>query len=81
MEGVEGAHLQTPGAPPAMIGIDGDAGGEPGTVTEIGDDHFVVAAGGGSIKVMRVRPHDDGKLKAPDYVAKVGLTVGTVLGG
>ncbi len=60
--------------------IDGDPGGQPGEITAVADDHFVVAAQGGAIKVMRVRPHDDKKLHANDYIAKVGLKAGKVLG-
>lgn len=60
--------------------IDGDPGGEPGTVVEIGDDYFTVAASGGAVKIMRVRPHDDKKVQSGDFISKVGLTVGTVLG-
>ncbi|HBT44080.1 MAG TPA: hypothetical protein DEB21_19400, partial [Rhodospirillaceae bacterium] len=60
--------------------VDGDTGGKPGEVVDIADDHILVAAPGGAVKVMRLRPHDDKKITAPEYVAKVGLQKGKVLG-
>ena len=60
--------------------VDGDTGGKPGEVMAIEDDHILVAATGGAVKVMRLRPHDDKKITAADYVAKTGLKTGKVLG-
>ncbi len=57
-----------------------DGSGKAGEVIELGDDGFTVAASGGAIKVLKVRPHDDKKIDASDFVAKTGLTKGTVLG-
>jgi len=54
--------------------------GAPGEVLEVADDGFTVAARGGAIKVMRVRPHDDKKIQANEYIEKSGLAVGDVLG-
>lgn len=51
-----------------------------GEILSIEDDHFLVAAQGGAIKVMRVKPHDDGKLQATDFISKVSLQAGQVLG-
>jgi methionyl-tRNA formyltransferase len=58
-----------------------DAAGEPGQVVDVTPEDFTVAAGGGAIRISRVRPHDDKKIPAGDYAARAGLTVGTGLGG
>ncbi len=52
----------------------------PGTVIEITDDGFLVAANGGSIFVKRVQPAGSAKLKAAEFVASAGLQVGDRLG-
>ncbi|MFQ5763521.1 MAG: methionyl-tRNA formyltransferase [Rhodospirillales bacterium] len=57
-----------------------DAAGEPGEVVDVSDDGFTVAAQGGGILVKRVRPADDKKIDAADYVAKSGLAKGARLG-
>ena len=54
--------------------------GDPGSVIAAEDGSFTVAAGGGAIRVDRVRPHDDKKISAGDYAAKAGLSVGAKLG-
>jgi methionyl-tRNA formyltransferase len=56
------------------------SGGAPGEVVEVGDAGFTVAAGGGGIRVKRVRPAGGGKIAAADYAAASGLTQGTRLG-
>jgi methionyl-tRNA formyltransferase len=58
-----------------------EAAGEPGEVTDVNDDGFTVAANGGGIAVKRVRPHDDKKIGAADYIGKSGLAQGARLGG
>ncbi len=58
-----------------------DVTGPPGEVTDISDDGFTVAAGGGGIQVHRVRPPDSGKIPAAEYVGLSGLAAGDVLGG
>ena len=58
-----------------------DADGEPGEVTDVADDSFTVAVQGGGIQIKRVRPHDDKKISAADFVAASGLAKGTRLGG
>lgn len=57
-----------------------DASGAPGEVTAVSEDSFTVAADGGGILVKRVRPHDDRKIAAADYIGKSGLAAGTRLG-
>lgn len=52
----------------------------PGTVLEINDDGFLVAASGGSIFVKRVQPQGSAKMKAAEFVAASGLQVGDKLG-
>lgn len=52
----------------------------PGTVLEINDDGFLVAASGGSIFVKRVQPQGSAKVKAAEFVAASGLQVGDKLG-
>ena len=54
--------------------------GAPGEVIDINDDGFAVAAGDGAIRIRRVRPHDDKKIPASDFVVKGGIAVGAVLG-
>ena len=58
-----------------------DVTGPPGEVTDISDDGFTVAAGGGGIQVHRVRPPDSGKIPAAEYLGLSGLAAGDVLGG
>ena len=59
---------------------DGTTPGEAGTVTAISDDGFEVAAGDGSVKVMRVRAAGQGKVPAAEFAATAGLQVGHRLG-
>ncbi len=56
--------------------VDGTTPGEAGTVTRIADDGFEVAAGDGSIKVMRVRAAGQGKVPAAEFAVTAGLRVG-----
>jgi hypothetical protein len=44
-------------------------------------DGFTIAANGGGIAIKRVRPHDDKKIGAADYIEKSGLAKGARLGG
>lgn len=60
--------------------VESNLGGQPGEVLSVEEDHFMVAAQGGSIKVMRVKPHDDKKLYAKDYVSDSSIEVGKILG-
>ncbi len=57
------------------------AKGKPGEVVEVSGDSFTVAARGGGIRVLRVKPADDKKVAAADYIAKSGLKKGVMLGG
>ena len=52
----------------------------PGTVVEIAQEGFLVAANGGSIFVKRLQPKGSPKIKAPEFVASVGLQAGDKLG-
>ena len=52
----------------------------PGTVVEITDRGFLVAANGGSILVKRVQPAGSGKMKAAEFAASSGIQVGDRLG-
>jgi methionyl-tRNA formyltransferase len=52
----------------------------PGTVCEIAEDGFLVAANGGSIFVKRVQPAGAGKSSAAEFAASAGLKVGDRLG-
>jgi methionyl-tRNA formyltransferase len=56
-----------------------DMSGEPGSVLAIDDDGILIAAGGGSIRVMKVRA-EAGKVTAAEYAAAAGLEVGAKLG-
>lgn len=55
-------------------------GGNPGEVTSIGDDGIEVAANGGSIRIVKVRPEKEGKIAAIEYASSTGLAVGSQLG-
>lgn len=57
-----------------------EGAGKPGEVLAVDGDGFTVAAGGGAIRVERVRPHDDKKISAGDFAAKAGLAAGARLG-
>ena len=52
----------------------------PGTVIGVGDDGIVVAAGGGAIRVMKLRPAGAGKIAAAELAASGALPVDTRLG-
>ncbi len=54
--------------------------GEPGTVLSVADDSFEVAAQGGSIRVMRVRPQGGKKMDAGEFARAAGLSAGKRLG-
>ena len=56
------------------------ATGEPGVVLDVGDDGMVIAAGGGSICVEKVRPEGGGKATAAEYVNEGGISPGERLG-
>ncbi len=57
-----------------------DASGVPGEVTTVDDEGFTVAAEGGAIRVMRVRPEGGGKVAAAEFAAASGLAEGSRLG-
>ena len=52
----------------------------PGVVTAIEDDRFTVAAQGGRIEIQRVRPAGKQKVGAAEFVADVGLCIGSQFG-
>ncbi len=59
----------------------GDGGTDtPGVVTAIGDDSFTVAAQSGQIEIQRVRPAGKQKVGAEEFVADVGLCMGSQFG-
>jgi methionyl-tRNA formyltransferase len=58
-----------------------DAGGSPGEVLDVADDSFTVGTLGGGIQIKRVRPHDDKKIQAAEFIENSSLAVGDVLGG
>lgn len=60
--------------------IDEAHNGQPGEILSVASDHFIVAAEGGAIKVMRVKPQGGAKQYANDYVAQTNLQAGQVLG-
>ena len=57
-----------------------ETGGAPGEITEVAEDGFTVAAGGGAIAVTRVRPEGEGKLAAGAFAAAGGPGKGDRLG-
>ena len=54
--------------------------GEPGSVIGVEADGVVVAANGGAIKVMKVRPADSGKMTASEFADSAGLAAGSRFG-
>ena len=55
--------------------------GHPGRVTAVDEQGVTVQAGGGRIRVKRVRPADEGKISAIDWARKTGIGAGAALGG
>jgi len=47
----------------------------------VADDSFTVGTLGGGIQIKRVRPHDDKKIQAAEFIENSSLAVGDVLGG
>ena len=60
---------------------DGDPDANPGTVTDISDSGFTVAALGGQILVKRVQAPKSRKVPAAEWADEVRLQTGEVLGG
>jgi methionyl-tRNA formyltransferase len=54
--------------------------GRPGEVTAVSDASFTVAATGGQIEVLRVRPAEGQKISAAVFASSVGLHPGAQLG-
>ena len=53
---------------------------QPGTVLNVGDKGVEVAAGGGSVEVLRVRPRAIGKIPAGEFADIAGIKPGDLLG-
>ena len=62
----------------ARRGAETDA--RPGTVLNVSDKGVEVAAGGGSIEVLRVRPKGSGKIPASEFADSEGIKPGDLLG-
>ena len=58
----------------------GEIDAQPGTVISVGDKGVEVAATGGIIEVLRVRPKDSGKIPAGEFANSAGLKPGQLLG-
>ncbi len=77
-----GAHTTAAGAPLSVFDaarVDGDPGEPPGTVLAVDESGLTVAAGGGAVRVGRVRPPSSGKIPAAEYASAAGLRVGDCL--
>lgn len=57
-----------------------DRGGKPGEVVQVSAHSFTVAALGGAIEVLRVRPEGGRKVAAEDFIHEVGLQSGARFG-
>lgn len=57
-----------------------DGGGEPGTVIEVGDRWFDVAASEGAVRVLEVGPEGRPRMDAGSWLRGVGLVIGERLG-
>jgi methionyl-tRNA formyltransferase len=60
--------------------IAGSDASAPGEVLSLGEDGMVVAAEGGAIRVIRVRPARDAKMPAAEWAASAGVCPGDRLG-
>jgi methionyl-tRNA formyltransferase len=60
--------------------LPGAAAGAPGEVVAVAAESFTVATQSGQIEVMRVRPADGAKMRAPDFIKSAGLHQGARLG-
>lgn len=58
-----------------------DQQGTPGEVVSVTGDGVTVAADGGSIRLIRVRPAGGAKIDATEWAAAAGIVPGTRLGG
>ena len=58
----------------------GGASGAPGEVVALGDDGVTIAAGGGAVRVGRLRGEQGGKVAAAELAGSRGLGVGARLG-
>ena len=58
----------------------GTTSARPGEVVSVGEAAVEVAAAGGSIEVLRVRPKGSGKIPATEFAASAGIGPGDVLG-
>jgi methionyl-tRNA formyltransferase len=58
----------------------GDTGGTPGQVTAVDANSFTVAAQGGAIEVIRVRPEGGRKVAAEDFIGSIDLQPGARFG-
>jgi methionyl-tRNA formyltransferase len=59
----------------------GTTAGQPGEVTAVNEASFTVAAAGGQIEVLRVRPAGGQKISAAAFASSMGLRPGAHLGG
>jgi methionyl-tRNA formyltransferase len=57
----------------------GATSGQPGAVTAVSDTSFTVAAAGGQLEVLRVRPAGGQKISAAAFASSVGLRPGAQL--
>ena len=58
----------------------GETDAQPSTLLSVGDKGVEVAAAGGSIEVLRVRPKGSGKIPASEFARSAGLKPGDLLG-
>lgn len=58
----------------------GASDAQPGEVVGINEDSIKVAAAGGSIEILRVRPAGGGKVHVPEFIASTEIKAGDVLG-
>ncbi len=58
-----------------------EGSGQPGRVTAVDAQGVTVQAGGGRIRIKRVRPAAAGKISAIDWAGKSAIGAGAVLGG
>ena len=58
----------------------GAPGGRPGEIVAVGDASFTVAAQGGGVEVLRVRPEGGRKIKCDEFISSTGLQSGARLG-
>ncbi|MGY2049376.1 methionyl-tRNA formyltransferase [Methylobacterium sp. JK268] len=77
---LDGRKLQIFDSRLHRIGRIGDVKGTPGEVVAVGDDSITVAAQGGRIEMLRLKPEGGAKMTAGAFAREGGVRLGQMLG-